>query len=167
MSTAVNEPVRHLSCQLRAIGQLSTVEPERLARIPLLASLSPAELAVVAIWVSVERYSAGAAIVRQGETADRMFVIVGGQVEVLVDDAQGAPRRVSVLSTGSYFGEIALLGDDSARRMATVRSVTTVELFSLQKEDFRILLRSQPRIAREVLRLVRARLEQSRQVAGA
>jgi len=167
MSTAVNESVRHLSCQLRTIGALSTVEPARLAEIPLLASLSPEELAVVALWVGVERYPAGAAIVRQGETADRMFVIVGGQVEVLVDDAQGAPRRVGVLSTGSYFGEIALLGDDSARRTATVRSITTVELFSLQKEDFRILLRSQPRIAREVLRLVRARLEQSRQVAGA
>jgi CRP-like cAMP-binding protein len=164
MSTTVNEPVRHLSCLLRAIGELPTVEPARLAEIPLLASLSPAELAVAALWVSVERYPAGVVIVRQGETADRMFVIAGGEVEVLVDHAQGAPRRLGVLSTGSYFGEIALLGDDSARRTATVRSITPVELFSLQNEDFRILFKSQPHIAREVARLAQARLEQSRQI---
>ena len=72
-----------------------------------------------------------------------------------------------LLSTGSYFGEIALLGDDSARRTATVRSMTPVELFSLQEEDFRILYRAQPRIARDVSRLTRARLDQSRQLAGA
>ncbi|HZO25631.1 MAG TPA: cyclic nucleotide-binding domain-containing protein [Chloroflexota bacterium] len=167
MNTAVNEPVRHLSCQLRAIGALSTVEPARLAQIPLLASLGPAELEVAAIWVGVERHPAEAVIVRQGETADRMFLIAGGKVEVLVNDARGVPRRVSALSAGSYFGEIALLGDDSARRTATVRSIAPVELYSLQKDDFRILLRSQPRIARDVARLARVRLEQSRQIAGA
>lgn len=167
MSSAVNDPVRHLSCQLRAIGELPTVEPARLARIPLLASLSSAELAVVGLWVSAERYPAGAVVVRQGEPADRLFFIASGEVEVLVDDAHGVPRGVGVLSTGSYFGEIALLGDDSARRTATVRSITPVELYSLQKDDFRILIRSQPRIAREVMRLVRARLERSQQIVGA
>lgn len=162
MSTTVNEPGRHVSCLLRAMGELPTVEPERLARVPLLASLTPADLEVVALWVNVEGYPADAVIVRQGEAADRLFVLARGDVEVLVEDARGVPRRVGVLSAGSYFGEIALLGDGSARRTATVRSITPVELFSLQKEDFRILVRSQPNIARGVDRLARARLEQSR-----
>ena len=132
----------------------------------MFASLSLADLAVVAIWVSVERYPAGAVVVRQGVIADRLFVIERGEVEALVNDARGVPRRVSILPAGSHFGEIALLGDDSARRTATVSSTTPVELFSLQREDFRILYRAQPRIARDVSRLARVRLDQSRQVAN-
>ncbi len=143
------------------------IEPRRLARVPLLASLAPSELAVVALRASVERYPAGTVIVRQGEAADKLFVIADGEVEVLVDDAHGEPRRVSALRVRDYFGEIALLGDDATRRTATVRSITPVELYSLHKEDFQSLLESQPRLAQAVSRLARVRAEQSRQLARA
>lgn len=94
---------------LRASEELPTVELRRLGQIPLLASLSPPELAVAATWVDVEQCPA--------ETV------------------------------------IALLSDDSTRRTATVRSTTAVNLFSLEQDHLRILLRSQPRIAEQVSRL--------------
>jgi ATP-binding cassette subfamily B protein len=143
------------------------VEPGRLAGVPLLASLTPTELASVARWATVERYPAGAAIVRQGDLADRLFVIADGEVEVLIGDSRGQSHRVGVLRPRGYFGEIALLGDESARRTATVRAAGPVELYSLHREDFHALLRAQPRLAQDVLRLARIRLDQCRQVVGA
>jgi hypothetical protein len=87
---------------------------------------------------------AGTVIIRQGEIADRFFVLAHGEVEVVREDAAGE-RRVATLQPGQFFGEIGLLTPD-ARRTATVRSVTPVELLTLDRDAFTALLQgsSQP-----------------------
>ena len=141
------------------------IERRLLARVPLFASLTPAELAMVTRRATVEQYETATTIVRQGEPADKLYVIDEGQVEVLVEDRQGELRRVKTLGSRSYFGEIALLGDGETRRMATVRTLTPVELYSLHKEDFLSLLKTQPRLAEAIARLARMRSEQTRRLA--
>jgi len=140
------------------------VDPRRLSRVPLLGQLTPAELALVALRVTVERYAPGAVVVRQGEIADKLFVIADGQVEVVVEDGRGEQWRVTTLGAHSYFGEIALMGDATARRTATVRALSQTELYSLHKEDFIALLRSQPSLAQEVAALAERRVDQLRQL---
>jgi ATP-binding cassette, subfamily B, bacterial len=142
----------------------SPVEPRRLSPVPLFASLTPAELSSVAQMVSVERCEPGAVIVRQGEQADKLYVIADGQVEVLVKDTGGTDQRVKLLGARGYFGEIALLDGDMVRRTATVRAVAATELYSLHKEDFLGLLSSQPRLSEAVSRLAQMRQEQSRRL---
>jgi CRP-like cAMP-binding protein len=75
--------------------------------------------------------------------------------------------RVKTLGERSYFGEIALLRDPPTRRMATVRSLTAVELLSLHRDDFRELLRTRPRLAEAVNRLAGLRARQSEALADA
>jgi ATP-binding cassette, subfamily B, bacterial len=140
------------------------IEPRRLARVPLFASLTVSQLAAVAMRVYVERYPAETVIVSQGEVADKLYVIADGEAEVLIEDRRGEPRRIKVLGARSYFGEIALLGDDSARRTATVRALTAVELYSLHKEDFLGLLSTHPAIAKDVQRLAQMRVEQAQRI---
>jgi hypothetical protein len=143
-----------------------SVAAQRLADVPLFAALGPAELATIVPRVSVERYPTGKVIVRQGEAADRLFVVGEGQVEVIVDDAQGASHRLRTLGPRNYFGEIALLGDAGARRTATVRATTDVELFTLYREDFLGLLQAHPRLAAAVDRLAQERLQRSKDLLG-
>jgi ABC-type multidrug transport system fused ATPase/permease subunit len=142
------------------------IQPRRLARIPLFAELGSADLEALARRLSVERYRTETNIVRQGEPADRLFFVAEGEVEVLVADQQGRERFVTKLAEGTYFGEIALLGDASARRTATVRSLTPVTLLSLHKEDFQSLLKTQPRIAETVARAVQQRVERTREISA-
>jgi ATP-binding cassette subfamily B protein len=133
----------------------------RLADVPLFAALPPTDLAVVASRLSHERYPAGRVVVREGETADRLFVIADGQAEALVDDRDGKPQQLRVLGARQYFGEIALLGEEGSRRTATVRALTDLELFTLHKEDFVLLLQSQPHLAEAVEREAQERLARS------
>ncbi len=63
-----------------------------------------------------------------------MYFIRTGMVEVLSDDGEVA----TTLSDGAHFGEICLLTDD--RRVASIKTVTICDLFSLSKVNFQSLL---------------------------
>lgn len=76
-------------------------------------------------------------IIRAGEKGDRMFFIMTGVVDVLMDG-----KVATSLSDGSHFGEICLLTDD--RRVATVKAATVCDLFSLSKRNFEAILEEYP-----------------------
>ena len=80
---------------------------------------------------------AGEVIVRQGAPADKFFIIVEGEVEVVRDD-DGTSRKLATLAGGQFFGEMAILRD--LPRMATVRAVTATTLFAMERDAFRGLV---------------------------
>jgi len=84
-----------------------------------------------------QRVDAGEVIVRQGDAAERFFVIRSGSVEVL----EGT-RRVRTLETGECFGEVGLMA--TARRTATVRAITDTNLLTLDRPAFDRLIRDEP-----------------------
>jgi ABC-type multidrug transport system fused ATPase/permease subunit len=142
---------------------LPELEPGRLVEIPLFASLTAAELRAVARRLSVEPYTAGTTVVEEGDVADRLYIVGDGTVEVSVKDRQGSSRRIKQLGPRSYFGEVALLEPEPTHRIATVRAVTDVTLYSLHNEDFRDLLTAHPTLAQAVSRLARMRVQQTSQ----
>lgn len=85
-------------------------------------------------------YEPGDVIIEQGDVGDLFYVITEGEVEVVREGADGAEHVISHLSAGEHFGEMALMG--SARRNATVRAVTAVNLLTLGRDDFTVLARS-------------------------
>ena len=77
----------------------------------------------------------GEEIVREGEAGDTFYVVASGQLET---DVGGTV--VTMLRRGDFFGELALLHD--APRRATVRAITPVRLFELDRAAFDAILRS-------------------------
>jgi MFS family permease len=97
--------------------------------VPMFAALPAYTVEQLAADLEVRTAAAGETIVRQGEHADRFYVIAAGRTEVVVDD-----EPVRTLAAGDWFGEIALLGESA--RTATVRALTDVELRVLDGDRF-------------------------------
>jgi CRP/FNR family cyclic AMP-dependent transcriptional regulator len=73
-------------------------------------------------------------VVKQGDAADRFYVIVGGEAEVVSEYAEREEIVLARLGPGEYFGEIGLL--QNRPRTATVRAATALELLALAREPF-------------------------------
>jgi NTE family protein/lysophospholipid hydrolase len=107
-------------------------------------------------WV---RLRSGDTLVQQGDSADDMFVVVHGSLEVTVAGRSGHTRLVDVLGPGASVGEMALLTDEP--RSATVRAVRDSELVRIAKTDFLRLLDEHPRTAVALSRTLVRRLRQT------
>jgi MFS family permease len=107
-------------------------------KVPVLSGLSHAVLEDLASRMTLEKVPAGTAVVSQGEVGDRLYIVKDGEAEVVARGDYGQEKELATLSKNDYFGEIALLKD--VPRTATVRAKGTLELYSLEREDFRALL---------------------------
>lgn len=104
---------------------------QAVAKVPLFAGLDASHISEIARLLRAQTVPARQTIVRFGEAADAMFIVMQGEVEVEVTP----PVR---LGQGQFFGEIGLIQNVS--RTATVTSVTECRLLSLEANDFRRLM---------------------------
>ena len=130
--TAVGTPSQEASpARLRPVAALGY---DRLAAA--FPHLPESLLAELAQGVEEMRFMPGETIVREGDPADRFYIIVSGQVE----GTQSAHRDMHVLTmhAGEYFGEVGLLAPRT--RTATVRAVGEVRVVSLDRAQFQALV---------------------------
>ncbi len=99
----------------------------------------------------------GEVIVRQGGPADKFFIIVDGEVEVIRED-DGEQRTLATLKRGQFFGEIAILHDTP--RMATVRAVTPTTMFAMERQAFQGLVAQSMGTTQDFDRVIQQRLEE-------
>jgi uncharacterized protein YhbP (UPF0306 family) len=80
---------------------------------------------------------AGDVVVRQGGPADKFFIVVDGELEVLRDE-DGQERRLASLGPGQLFGEISIMRD--APRASTLRATQAARLLAMERDTFRSLV---------------------------
>ena len=95
--------------------------------------------------------TAGEVIVRQGQPADRFYVIVAGECEVVRDTGSGR-QVLARLGPGRFFGETGLLA--GVPRTATIVAVDTVRLSTLSRANFRAALGVTALTAEELARRI-------------
>lgn len=124
---------------------------QAVARVPLFAGLDASHISEIARILRAQTVPPHQTIVRFGEAADAMFIIMQGEVEVEL-----TPEPVR-LGPGQIFGEIGLIHDVS--RTATVTSVTECRLLSLEANDFRRLMNRYPSLRDHVMAIAEKRLQ--------
>ncbi len=106
--------------------QTPSASPSRLALAEhsLCADASPDDLAWLQRVVQISSHEPGSLVVERGGPADCVFLLLQGEVSVILDLPQGGNKRLSTLSAGMSFGELALL--TGGVRSAHVRADTAV-----------------------------------------
>ena len=117
-----------------ADGRQAEVTVPRLRAIPLFATLDDAALEAIADQFRTERYDAGHTLVSEGDPADKLFLVVRGQVAMSTAGYQQKSVEMPVLQDGDCFGELALL--ESVPQPYTARTLSPTLLLTLQREPF-------------------------------
>lgn len=125
--------------------------------IVLFEAFSPEERAAVASRGRVFDAPAGAVLMREGDSASSLYVLLDGTVRVVRDDPFGGQVEVGFRRAGDCFGEMALI--DGGARSASVIAATPVTVFELERDLFLALISPSPdllaKLLRELSRMIR------------
>ena len=134
--------------------------------IPLFSNLSPSQLDSMGAHMAMRVVEKGEVILRQGDVADSIYIIVAGQVKVYMTDEQGTHREVIVntLGAGDFFGEIPLF--DQEPRSASVAALERTHVQTLSYQTFQKVIEQSPGIARKLMATMAARLRHADRQIG-
>ena len=130
-------------------------EVDLLRRIPLFASIDTSKLKLLAFTSERLTFAPGAVLFNEGERGDSAYLILSGQVDVIVA-SPGGPVKVASIAQNNIVGEMALLGD--MPRSATVVASEQLETLKIRKDQFFQLLRDLPQMTLEMMRELAVRL---------
>ena len=133
------------------------IDPVRLRLLDqdIFAGLPPARIEAAARRLVTIPVEAGEVVVRQGDVADRFYVIDAGTMKV-TQQRDGQDAELRELGPGALFGEIGLLRD--VPRTATVTAITPGVLYALDADAFGELVGSGPGLSSRLLDLYRGAL---------
>jgi len=129
-----------------------------LKRVSLFQNLSPADLKQVASIAEEELFTDGDIIAQQGEPGDALFVIVSGEVSVMLmkdgHNVEAVRRR-----EGEYVGEMSIINREP--RMATLIASGDVRALCIDQKSFEGLIRERPEVSLAVIRVLSKRLQEA------
>ena len=127
-----------------------------LKRVPLFASFSDQQLSTLLRCVQHRRYPRNSLIVRAGDETDALYIILSGQVKVLIPDDEGHEVILSMMGPHDFFGEMGLLDDQP--RSASVEALEPCEMLQVSKAGFTACLKDNFDLAMQIIRNLVKRL---------
>ncbi|HEX8702266.1 MAG TPA: cyclic nucleotide-binding domain-containing protein [Myxococcaceae bacterium] len=130
--------------------------PDALPNIPLFSDLPRDAFIELFERCPLRRFSQGQRVFEQGSHGDAFYVICEGSVRVFREDS-GRRKEIATLSSGAFFGEMALLS--GAARMAAVESASEdTQLLEISATVLSELSRQHPQVAKALKKFCRERL---------
>jgi len=122
---------------------------ELLKRVAIFQNLDPEELAQVADVSREEKFVSGEYIFREGETGNRLYLIVEGDVRISRDVPGSGEEALAVLKAGSIFGEMAVF--DRSERSTDAISNGGTRVLTISRSDFEMVLDLNRELAYKIL----------------
>jgi CRP/FNR family transcriptional regulator, cyclic AMP receptor protein len=110
------------------------MQERALTQVALFSELPQERIQELAQMVRRRTYHRGETIFHKGDPGNGLYLIINGQVKVLLPAETGEEAVLAVLESGEFFGELALF--DGLPRSATVVAVTNAEMLILHRDDF-------------------------------
>ncbi len=138
----------------------------------LLGDLDAATLQALQNRLLWRRLADGEVLMRQGDAATSMFIVVNGRLQVVREEPAGDhadegpwERVLDEVGSGVTIGEAALINDDV--RSATVYAIRDTDVVELTRELFEELARDHPQVMTEIARLILQRLQRTQRISSA
>ena len=131
--------------------------------IPLFSGFDRTKLKLLVFASQRDHFDQGQVVFNQGEGGDQAYVIIEGEVDVVLESEAG-DRTVATLCRNEVFGEMALLSN--MPRTTTIRARTPLVLLNLSRDVFMRLVEENHEIAVSMMRALAERLASTLQDYG-
>jgi glutaminase A len=122
----------------------------QLAQMDILANLTETDIALLSPFLTAATFGPGEAIIREGDAADRLYLLLAGSAAVHVrPDDNGRTKRRTSIAPGVAFGELALF--NGGRHTADVIAETTARCAILTVDRLDALRAAHPSIHQTLL----------------
>jgi serine phosphatase RsbU (regulator of sigma subunit) len=129
-----------------------------LARIPFFTALPPDELDRLVAQLDVVHLNSGEVLFHEGDPGEHLYVVVKGELEILMGPDTDDELILNVLQEGEYLGEMSLI-QPGGLRTASARARGNVTLLSMSRDQFRDLLVHHPELSTAMVSVLSRRLD--------
>ncbi|WP_026535123.1 glutaminase A [Arthrobacter sp. H14] len=130
--------------------ELSLPDAVPAAESPALSTLTPEDAAALAARMEPKMYDDGDIVRRVGQRFGGVFFIISGRISTITTGPEGQRVKLTTLSAGMTFGELALGSED--RQETTEKAEGAVKLMVLSAEAIEQLEEEDPRLAVQLWR---------------
>ncbi len=127
-----------------------------LAKLPIFAELTPAQMSFLTDRVVSKQFAAGELIFAEGEPCLGMYVVERGHIRIFKSSPGGREQVLSIDGPGSSVAELPVF--DGGPYPASGSAVDDATVLLVRKQDFQALCVAHPEVALKVLRVVGMRL---------
>lgn len=128
-----------------------------LASVPFFRDLKAGQLEEVAKRFTLESYPKGTILFHENDPANTFYIVVSGELLVQRQHADGEMKTITKFKAADSFGEVALLANTG--RSATVVANSDVEVLSLPKKDFHLMMEEYPAFGKYFNTLLSRRIQ--------
>jgi len=129
-----------------------------LARIPFFTALPPEELDRLVSELQVVNLQSGEILFREGDPGEHLYVVVNGELEILMAPNTDNELILNILHEGEYLGEMGLI-QPNGLRTASARARGDVILLSMSRDQFKTLLQRHPELSTSMVSVLSQRLD--------
>ncbi len=130
-----------------------------LRTVPMFSQLRESDLEVLARLLKPREYTKNRVILFAHDPCSGFYVVVSGQVKVMLIAEDGREVVLSLMRQGDFFGEMALMDDEPYS--ASVIAMEDSSLLVLHRDDLRRCIRDMPGVAFGLLRALCGRLREA------
>ena len=130
-----------------------------LRNVPLFSGLDESELQRLSQVAVRRRAGRNEQVVRAGEDAESLIVLLTGRAKVTNFDEEGREIILAWLGPGEFFGEMGLI--DGSPRSASVVAVEPCELLAIGKAEFQRCIQENFQVAQKLMQILVRRLREA------
>jgi CRP-like cAMP-binding protein len=137
-------------------------EEDAVKKAPLFTALDDASAATLRASMSGVKLNRGQILFKEGDSGDRLFVVVDGKLKLGTTSNDGRENLLSILGPGDMFGELSLF--DPGPRTATATAVVNSKLLALAHDQVIGWVKEHPQVSLQLLGRLAQRLRKANDV---